>query len=170
MSARIEVVIGDITKIEVDAIVNAANETLLGGGGVDGAIHAAAGAELYFACKALNGCQTGDAKVTQSYGIKTCDMIVHTVGPIWDGGNYGEAEALASCYRRSIEEAIQHGARSIAFASISTGIYGYPKKEACKIACETVKAEIARFAGELERIVFVCFEDDTYALYRSVIG
>jgi O-acetyl-ADP-ribose deacetylase len=159
---RLEAVKGDITAEEVDAIVNAANTSLLGGGGVDGAIHRAAGPELLDACRPLGGCRTGDAKATPGFRLPA-RWVIHTVGPVWRGGHAGEAELLASCYRRSLEVADEIGARSVAFPAISTGVYGYPAEEAATIAVETVRATPA----SVELVRLVAFDDRTLALYES---
>ncbi len=167
---RIGIYEGDITKMSVDAIVNAANNTLLGGGGVDGAIHKAAGPELLDECRELGGCPTGEVRVTQAYRLP-CRIIVHTVGPVWQGGGAGEPELLASCYTNSIQAAVCRGARTIAFPSVSTGVYAYPVKEASKIACETVKLMLDKYtAYELEKVWFVCFNKAAADAYRNNIA
>src|SRR5438445_3195068 len=155
MNSRIEIVQGDITKLQVDAIVNAANETLLGGGGVDGAIHRAAGPDLLEECRKLNGCATGQAKITKGYKLPA-RHVIHTVGPVWHGGKHGEEELLASCYSSSLALAEQHGLQSIAFPSISTGAYRFPIERAARIAV----AQMGRFLERnrsFEKIVVVCF-------------
>jgi len=158
---------GDITKLNVDAIVNAANTSLLGGGGVDGAIHRAAGPELLEACRKLHGCPTGDAKATPGFRLPA-RWVFHAVGPVWNGGNHHEDELLAGCYRRALELAHEHDARSIAFPAISTGIYGFPSDRAARIAVNTVKAHVD--ANGVELVNFVCFDDRTLRIYEQVLG
>ena len=165
----IKAVRGDITKIkDVDAIVNAANRTLLGGGGVDGAIHRAAGRKLLEECRTLNGCDTGDAKLTGAYDLP-CSYVIHTVGPIWHGGAHGEAELLSSCYRRSLQVAAERGIRRIAFPSISTGVYHYPVKEAACIAVETVSKFLAEHPDAFEVVEWILFDDKTMQVYEQAI-
>lgn len=165
---RISLQRGDITKLNVDAIVNAANKTLLGGGGVDGAIHRAAGKELLEECRTLNGCYTGDAKITKGYKLPA-KFVIHTVGPVYNGGRYNEADKLASCYQKSLEIAVKHGLKSIAFPNISTGIYGYPKQEAAKIAIQTVQQFIYT-KKQIDEIIFCVFEEENYLLYSQLLG
>ena len=157
--------LGDITaKHYADAIVNAANESLIGGGGVDGAIHRAAGPELLAECRTLNGCKTGQAKITKAYKLP-CDYIIHTVGPVWHGGSHGEAELLAGCYRHSLELAIEHGIRTVAFPSISTGVYSYPVQQAAEIAVRTVKTMVDEHPEAFDEIMWVLFDERTKLIY-----
>jgi len=165
---RIRVHTGDITKLDVDAIVNAANSSLLSGGGVDGAIHRAAGPELLVECRALNGCKVGDAKLTKGYRLPA-RFVIHAVGPVWQGGGRGEAELLASCYRRALELAAENGCRTVAFPAISTGIYGYPKDEATGIAVGTVDAFLDQNTIP-ETVIFCCFDEQTVQLYRQAVA
>ncbi|WP_107995645.1 O-acetyl-ADP-ribose deacetylase [Trichococcus paludicola] len=163
----LHVVKGDITRCEVDAVVNAANESLLGGGGVDGAIHRAAGPELLAACRTLDGCRTGDAKLTPGFRLKAAHVI-HTVGPVWRGGMHGEADLLASCYQKSLELAEAHGIRTLAFPAISTGIYGYPLEQATAIAVGTVLKYLENQPeSDITEITFVCFDDATVYAYEQ---
>jgi|SRR5215472_751652 len=164
---RIEVREGDITTLAVDAIVNAANASLMGGGGVDGAIHHAAGPELAMECRGLGGCATGEAKITGGYRL-AARHVIHTVGPIWRGGSGDEAQLLASCYRRSLELARDNALRSIAFPAISTGLYGFPPGPAARIAVETV-ADVLESDDHFERVVLCCFDARSSALHRAAL-
>lgn len=159
---------GDITRAKVDIIVNAANASLLGGGGVDGAIHRAAGPGLLAECRTLNGCRTGEARITGAYNLPH-RHVIHTVGPIWKGGGAGEAGLLASCYRNSLRLAFDHAAASIAFPAISTGVYGYPKNEAAEIAVTIVRDALVAEASDMD-VLFCCFDADTLALYRKLLA
>ncbi|MET0878605.1 MAG: O-acetyl-ADP-ribose deacetylase [Tardiphaga sp.] len=166
--ARLEVIVADITTLRVDAIVNAANSSLLGGGGVDGAIHRAAGPELVAECRMLHGCQPGDAKITQGYRLPA-RHVIHTVGPVWNGGALGEDDLLASCYRRSIELCEMHGLASVAFPAISTGIYRFPAERAAGIAVSAV-ADTLPSAPSVTRIVFCCFSHDSGRLHEEAVA
>jgi O-acetyl-ADP-ribose deacetylase (regulator of RNase III) len=157
---RVEVVHGDITKMHVDAIVNAANSSLLGGGGVDGAIHRAAGPELLSACRALGGCETGQAKLTKGFRLPS-QYVIHAVGPVWRGGDYEEAVLLRSCYENALKIALEHDFKTIAFPAISTGVYGYPLRQAASIAVDEVTTFLAKdFDQKLKTVYFVCFTED----------
>jgi O-acetyl-ADP-ribose deacetylase (regulator of RNase III) len=164
MDQNIFVIQGDITRQATDAIVNAANSSLLGGGGVDGAIHRAAGAGLLEECRLLGGCKTGFAKVTKGYRLPA-KYVIHTVGPVWRGGNKNEDELLASCYRNSLELTMGLKLRSMAFPAISTGIYGFPKGRAAKIAVR----EVQGYSERLEKVLFVCFDEETAGIYRKLL-
>ena len=161
----IKVVRGDITTLSVDAIVNAANESLLGGGGVDGAIHRAAGPELLAACRKIGGCPTGEARITPGFKLPA-KWVIHTVGPVWHGAQKGEAALLAACYRNSLELALRNGVHSIAFPGISTGVYGYPKADASRIAVGVMR----EYENKFDEIICCCFSEDDRKLYEAVLG
>jgi O-acetyl-ADP-ribose deacetylase len=167
MGGEIEILRGDITKLEVDAIVNAANTTLLGGGGVDGAIHRAAGPELLAECRALGGCRPGEAKITRGYRLPA-RFVIHTVGPVWRGGKHGEPETLANCYRNSLQLALENRIKTIAFPAISCGAYGYPVEEAARIALETTR-EFLPMSDEIQKVIFVVWGDDIYDAYQRLL-
>ena len=163
---RIDIVRGDITKLDVDAIVNAANTTLLGGGGVDGAIHRAAGPELLAECRTLGGCEAGEAKITRGYKLPA-RFVIHTVGPVWSGGDRGEAEVLASCYRNSLRLAVENGIKTIAFPAISCGAYRYPISKAAQIALDTTRELLA--SENIDKVIFVAMNDEILEAYRRLL-
>lgn len=168
MLEKLGVLQGDITKLATDAIVNAANESLLGGGGVDGAIHRAAGPQLLLECRSLKGCNTGEAKITQGYDLPA-KWIIHTVGPIWSNGRSGEPEALRSCYLECLKLAVQHNIKTLAFPAISCGVYGFPIDQAARIAIGTT-IEFLKTEQSLDGVSFVCFSDEDYDVYVEVFG
>jgi len=165
MKPKIEIYLGDITSLPVDAIVNAANTSLLGGGGVDGAIHRAAGKELLEECRRLNGCKTGEAKITNAYKLKA-KFVIHAVGPVWRGGNNNEENLLANCYKNSLHIAVENGIKTIAFPSISTGVYHFPIEKASLIAIREVLSFLEKEAS-IEKVLFVCFSRSDYDIYRK---
>jgi O-acetyl-ADP-ribose deacetylase len=165
-ATQLEVCVDDITRLELDAIVNAANTSLLGGGGVDGAIHRAAGPELLAECRTLGGCATGSAKITRGYRLKA-KHVIHAVGPVWSGGGKGEDDLLASCYRTALSLAAEHRLSSIAFPAISTGVYRFPADRAARIAVGTVAEEVAHAPGGVTRVVFCCFSPDSAERHRE---
>lgn len=168
ISGKITILEGDISEQQVDAIVNAANTSLLGGGGVDGAIHRAAGLGLLEECRRLNGCKTGDAKITKGYNLPA-DWVIHTVGPVWQDGNHGEDELLANCYRRCLAIAEQYEIRTIAFPAISTGAYRFPPERAAKIAVSEVKTVLENNSA-LEKVIFMCFNRQSYDCYKAAVN
>jgi O-acetyl-ADP-ribose deacetylase (regulator of RNase III) len=171
MNTDIELLQGDITRVSVDAIVNAANSSLSGGGGVDGAIHRAGGPAIMEDCRKIvatqGGCKTGQAVITTA-GMLKAKFVIHTVGPVWNGGRKGEAQLLAGCYRNSLQLALDHQCRSIAFPNISTGVYGYPKAEAARIAADTVRAFLSG-SGQIEKVIFVCFDEQNAFLMQKAL-
>ena len=168
MDSRIEIAEGDITRFSVDAIVNAANTSLLGGGGVDGAIHRAAGPELLEACRKLHGCKTGEAKITPGFRLPA-KYVIHTVGPVWRGGGNGEDELLANCYRNSLAYASSHDLKALAFPAISTGVYNFPIDRAAAIACRETENFLAQ-NNAVEKVIFVCFGPDVLRSYQQRVG
>ena len=164
---EIEIVRGDITKFDVDGIVNVANTTLLGGGGVDGAIHRTAGAELLAECRTLGGCEPGQAKITRGYRLPA-RFVIHTVGPMWRGGKHGEPETLANCYRNSLQLAVENGIKTIAFPAINCGAYGYPVEEAAQIAVKTTRDYLAA-EDKIDKVIFVLWSEDIYEAYRRLL-
>jgi O-acetyl-ADP-ribose deacetylase (regulator of RNase III) len=168
MSARLSALRADLTTLAVDAIVNAANTTLMGGGGVDGAIHRAAGRELVNECATLNGCHPGDAKITKGYKLPA-KHVIHTVGPVWHEGTRKEAETLASCYRRCLEVAREHQLRTIAFPCVSTGVYGYPPDQAASVAVKIVRETVAQFPDAFDEITFCCFSESDLQIYKDLL-
>jgi O-acetyl-ADP-ribose deacetylase (regulator of RNase III) len=169
MTTKLEAIIVDITKLDVDVIVNAANNSLLGGGGVDGAIHRAAGPDLLEECQSLDGCATGDAKITGGYDLPA-KYIIHTVGPVWNGGSHGEESKLRSCYRRSLELAREYKLRTIAFPSISTGVYGYPTNLAAPVVIDECRNWINENPGSIDKIIFACFDEQTKGRYDEILS
>jgi len=167
LASQIEINRGDITKVDVDAIVNAANAALLGGGGVDGAIHRAAGPELLMECRGLNGCRPGEAKITRGYRLPA-RFVIHTVGPVWRGGKHSEPETLANCYRNSLQVALENGIKTIAFPAISCGAYGYPIPEAAQMAVKTTRELLAN-TNKIERVIFVLWGEEVYQAYRRLL-
>jgi O-acetyl-ADP-ribose deacetylase (regulator of RNase III) len=164
----IEIIKADITTLKVDAIVNAANTSLLGGGGVDGAIHRAAGPELLAECRTLHGCETGQAKITKGYNLPA-KYVIHTVGPVWHGGKHNEDELLRSCYQNSLKLAVQNNCRTIAFPAISCGVYGFPIDRACKIAITEIKRFLTEEQHNFTKIYLVCFDDDVFNEYLQIL-
>ena len=166
-TSQIEINRGDITKLDVDAIVNAANAALLGGGGVDGAIHRAAGPELLMECRGLNGCRPGEAKITRGYRLPA-RFVIHTVGPVWRGGKHGEPETLANCYRNSLQVAVENAIKTMAFPAISCGAYGYPILEAAQMAVKTTRELLAN-TNKIERVIFVLWGEEVYDAYHRLL-
>lgn len=165
---KLELHLGDITKLDVDAIVNAANTSLLGGGGVDGAIHRAAGRQLLAECRTLNGCRTGEAKITKGYNLPA-KFVIHTVGPVWNGGTNKEELLLENCYKNSLSLAVEHGIKTIAFPAISTGVYSFPVERASQIAVNTAK-EFLKNNPSIEHVVFCCFDESTLNIYKKLLN